>query len=79
MAAIDREMQARQSTQPPSLMRLGIAATEKELSIQREEAAARELPASLEVMKTQSYLVEAELRCHRVLQLISSMPLGFDR
>ncbi len=79
MAAIDREMQARQSMQPPSCIRLGIAATEKELAIQREEAAARELPASLEVMKTQSYLVEAELRCHRVLQLISSMPLGFDR
>ena len=79
MAAIDKELQSRQDLEADPSKRPKIALTEGQLLAQRGGAAAQELPASLEVMKIQSFLVEAEVRCQRVLQLISSMPLGFDR
>ena len=79
IAAIDKELQSRQALQADSAERAKLALTEDELVVQRREAVAQELPASLEVMRIQSFLVEAEVRCQRMLHLISSMPLGFDR
>lgn len=79
VAAIDKELQAREDLQAEIAKRPNEAITQDQLIAQRQESASLELPASLEVMTIQSYLVEAEVRSQRVLQLISSMPAGFDR
>lgn len=79
MTAIDKELQAREDLQAENTKRPNEAITQDQLIAQRQESASLELPASLDVMRIQSYLVEAEVRSQRVLQFISSMPCGFDR
>lgn len=81
VTSIDMELETRRALRPAGAdaQEVEAAFPLEQLQGLRREGVAKELPASLEMIKVQSFLVEAEVRCQRLLQMISSMPLGFDR
>ena len=79
VTSIDSELESRRSLPPEERQALQSVLPLQALKAMRAEAVSKELPASLEVIRIESYLVEAEVKCHRLLHIISSMPLGFDR
>lgn len=77
--SVDVELKARQGLSADKVRSFQAGPTDSLLEAERAAALAKEMNASLEVMRIQSHIVDAEVVCQRMLQHISSLPSGFER
>lgn len=76
---LDKELESRQLLDLDQTAEMEAVVPVAMLSGRRELAAAEEKAASLDLLRIQSFMVQAEVRRQRVLQQIAAIPYGFTR
>ena len=79
VAALDTELQNRAGLPPEQAAEVEAVAPSSHLLERRATAVAGERAAGLELMRLQSFLVQAQVHRQRLLQLVATIPDGFNR
>lgn len=79
MLVLQQELKARKQSASETAAALEAILPWTLLAERRAVVAAEERAASLELMRVQSFLVQAEVKRQRILQRIASVPYGFHR